>query len=251
LASCFRGPRGLRASSRPSTFVSRKPLHVGYPQASEFFRIGLPHSRPAVEMTLQQAAPAVVRIDFRVPRPVHRPGGLCGVLQDDFIDHAVPSADRTQSLPTQGTPESFRFFPILIFRRREHTSTPSWARSRSAGRRCRQGLRPYILGSPQKPIGDGCPLHRWPHAQKPFIKQTNDTTVILRGFFADLNGANRRRQRQKENNDGRAGSPHRGFNRHNNFHSKTFQNFRTLPAYPRCNGPDMRENQTRRADRGW
>jgi hypothetical protein len=202
LASCFRGPRGLRASSRPSTFVSRKPLQVGYPQASEFFRIGLPHSRPAVEMTLQQAAPAIVRIDLWVPRPVHRPGGLCGVLQDEFIDHALPSADRTQSLPTQGTPKSFRFFPILIFRRREHTSTPSWARSRPAGRRCRQGLPPYILDwtegygpasagrirlSPaprQLQLLQGHPqtdwrrfaLHRWPHAKKPLHRQTDRMT---------------------------------------------------------------------------
>src|SRR6478735_2589031 len=86
-ASCFRGPRALRASSWPSTFVSRKPLQVGYPEASEFFGIALARFRPAVEVALQQAAPAVVRIDLGVLRPIHRPGGLHGVLQDDFVDH--------------------------------------------------------------------------------------------------------------------------------------------------------------------
>jgi len=40
-----------------------------------------------VEVALQQAAPAVVRIDLGVARPIHRPGGLRGVLQD-FVDHA-------------------------------------------------------------------------------------------------------------------------------------------------------------------
>lgn len=67
--------------------VSRTPLQVGYSEACELFAIACARFRPAVEVTLQQAAPAVVRIDLGVPRPIHRPGGLRGVLQDDFVDH--------------------------------------------------------------------------------------------------------------------------------------------------------------------
>lgn len=58
-------------------------------------------------------APAIVCIDIGVPRAVHRPGGLRGFSSRRLRRPCSLSGDRTQSLPTQSIPESFRFFPIL------------------------------------------------------------------------------------------------------------------------------------------
>jgi hypothetical protein len=160
--SCFRGPRALRASSRPSTSVSRKPLQVGYPEASEFFGIPLARFRPPVEVALQQAAPAVVRIDLGVPRPVHRPGGLRGVLQDDFVDHAH-SLQRPN--PVAANSRLSGKFPVFPDPRRR-AGQDARARSRAGRRRCRRWLRPALVevrraGGPcaVDALDRSCPFH--------------------------------------------------------------------------------------------
>ena len=109
--SCFREPLAPRAFLWPPTFVSSKPLQVSYPEASEFFGIALSRFRPAVEVALQKAAPAVMRIDLGVPRPIHRPGGLCSVLQEDFVDHTHSLRRPNPVAPNSRHSGKFPVFP--------------------------------------------------------------------------------------------------------------------------------------------
>jgi hypothetical protein len=63
-------------------------MQVGYPEAGEFLGIAFALFPSPVQVAFQQASPAVERVDIRMLRPVHCPGGLRGVLQDGIVDHA-------------------------------------------------------------------------------------------------------------------------------------------------------------------
>ncbi len=47
-----------------------------------------------MQVALHQAASAIMSVDVGVPCPIHRPGGLRGIFQDDFVDHLHAPGDR-------------------------------------------------------------------------------------------------------------------------------------------------------------
>jgi len=70
-----------------------EPEQVGNPEAGEFFGITLSLFPSPLQVPFEKAAPAVLGADVRMARPVNCPGGIGGILQDDFVDHLyAPSA---------------------------------------------------------------------------------------------------------------------------------------------------------------
>ncbi|UWU91478.1 hypothetical protein N2604_34425 [Bradyrhizobium sp. CB1015] len=70
-------------------------MQVGDPEAGEFFGIALSLFPSSLQVTFEKAAPAVLRANVQVPRPVNCPGGLRGSLRDDIVDHLHAPGDRS------------------------------------------------------------------------------------------------------------------------------------------------------------
>ena len=84
-------------------------MQVGNPEFGELFGIALALFSSPLQMALEKAAPAVLRVDVMVAHPVHRPGCLRGVLQNDFVDQLhVPAAN-----PVAGNSKPWAKFPVF------------------------------------------------------------------------------------------------------------------------------------------
>lgn len=63
-------------------------MQVGESEAGKFFGIALSLFPSPMQATLKEAAAAVLNVDLRVRRMVHRPSRLCRPSHHDFVDHS-------------------------------------------------------------------------------------------------------------------------------------------------------------------
>jgi hypothetical protein len=89
---------------RPSTFTLGKLAQIRYPEAGEFFGIIFSLFRSPV-----QIAGAVLCVDVRMRRPVHRPAVVSAALLT-ATSSTILTLPRLHKMPIQGGVESFRGF---------------------------------------------------------------------------------------------------------------------------------------------
>jgi hypothetical protein len=125
---------------RPSTFTLGKLAQIRYPEAGEFFGIIFSLFRSPV-----QIAGAVLCVDVRMRRPVHRPAVVSAALLTATSSTILNSSTACiQSLATQRRLESFRFLPMLRPLAEEHpwVHQKAFARTLAGGRRRCRSTKP-------------------------------------------------------------------------------------------------------------